>query len=109
MNFPMDVTARFLHVIVAVLLVGGAMFTRFVLMHAAESLPDDAHAQLKEQVANRWRRIVMAGTLILLITGFYNYLIVTMPKHQGDGQYHMLMGIKMLLAFVVFFLAAALS
>ena len=31
-----------------------------------------------------------------------------MPKHKGDGRYHMLVGIKMLLAFVLFFLASAL-
>jgi hypothetical protein len=31
-----------------------------------------------------------------------------MSAHKGDGAYHMLIGIKMLLAFIVFFFASAL-
>jgi hypothetical protein len=46
----------------------------------------------------------MAGISLLLVTGFYNYLAV---KHEP--RYHMLMGIKILLAFGVFFLASALT
>ena len=109
MGFPVDLSARFLHVMVAVLLVGGAMFTRFVLMPAAAELPEDEHTKLKERIGNRWRKLVMLGILVLLVTGFYNYLAVTAPAHKGDGKYHMFMGIKMLLAFVVFFLASALA
>src|SRR5262249_3406376 len=45
---------------------------------------------------------------LLLLTGFYNYLVVTMPNHKGDSLYHMLIGIKILLALAVFFLASVL-
>jgi hypothetical protein len=51
----------------------------------------------------------MVSSLILLLTGFYNYIVVMRPAHKGDGIYHMLMGIKILLAFVVFFFSAVLA
>ena len=47
----------------------------------------------------------MIGITLLLVTGFYNYL-------AGDTKlprYHMFMGIKILLAFGVFFIASALT
>ena len=56
----------------------------------------------------RWRRFVHGGIALLLASGLYNFLVVTMPAHKGDGRYHMLVGIKMLLALVLFFLASAL-
>jgi len=51
---------------------------------------------------------VRAGIVLFLLTGIYNYIVVAIPKHRGDGFYHALMGIKILLAFGVFFLAEAL-
>jgi uncharacterized membrane protein len=35
--------------------------------------------------------------------------VVMRPAHKGDGIYHMLMGIKILLALAAFFLASVLS
>lgn len=106
---PLVVSSRFLHVLFAILLLGGAMFTRFALLPAATELPEDVHASFKERIAARWRKFVMLGIGILLITGFYNYLAVTNPQHDGDKLYGMLMGIKMLLAFIVFILASGLA
>ena len=105
----LTVLFRWIHVGVAVVLAGGAAFSWLVLVPAAAELPDAEHAALKERVQRRWKRIVMIGILLLLISGFYNYLQVTAPAHQGVGRYHMLMGIKILLAFVVFFLASVMT
>ena len=90
------------------MLMGGAIFTRFVLMPAAAELPDDQHLALKERLRVRWSKIVMWGILALLVSGFYNY-ISGMPLHRKQPLYHALMGTKMLLAFVAFFLASVLS
>lgn len=106
---PVVVSSRFIHVLFAILLLGGAMFTRFALLPAASALPEDVHADLKERIAARWRKFVGMGIGVLLLTGFYNYLVVMRPQHAGDKLYHMLMGIKILLAFVVFFIASGLS
>ena len=41
------------------------------------------------------------------MTGFYNYF-QQMPVHKGDGLYHALIGTKIILALVVFFIASVL-
>lgn len=104
-----DVLARWFHVGAAVVLVGGSVFARFVLMPAAAGLQESEHVALRERIMGRWRKVVMGGILLLLVTGFYNYLAVTAPAHKGDGLYHGLMGVKILLAFGAFFLASVLS
>lgn len=100
--------SRWVHIGTAIVLVGGTVFGRFVLMPAAGELPDDQHAQLRERVRVGWKRFVHIGIVLFLASGFYNYLVVTMPQHKGDGLYHALVGTKMLLAFAIFFLASAL-
>lgn len=102
-----DVISRIVHVGTAITLVGGSIFTAFVLMPSAKELPDDAHRQLAEAIKNRWKRFVHLGVLLFLVSGFYNY-IRAIPAHKGDGLYHAMIGTKMVLAFIVFFLAAAL-
>jgi len=106
--FLVTVLSRWVHVATAIILVGGSAFFRFIVMPAAATLPDSAHVALREQLLARWRRIVGPGIGLFLISGFYNFIVVAVPQHRGDGLYHGLMGTKILLAFVVFFLISAL-
>ena len=89
--------SRVVHVATAIVLVGGSVFMRFALMPAAEELGQAEHDGLRERVLGRWRRVVHGGIALLLLSGLYNYLAVMRPAHQGDGPYHMLVGIKMLI------------
>jgi uncharacterized membrane protein len=100
--------SRWVHVGTTIVIVGGSVFMRFVLAPAAAALPDAERNALRDRVLGRWKRFVHAGILLLLLSGFYNYLAVTRPKHDGDSLYHALMGTKILLAFAVFFLGSAL-
>ena len=104
----LDVLSRLVHVGTAIVVLGGSVFMRFVLMPAAALLPDDHHQALRARVMDTWKRIVMAGIALFLLSGFYNY-IVAIPKHRGDSLYNALMGVKILLAFGIFFLASALT
>ena len=105
---PLDVLSRWIHVGTTIVLVGGSVFMRFVLMPAADQLPEAEHDALRERVLGKWKKFVGLGILLLLVSGLYNYLSVTAPNHKGDGLYHALMGVKMLLAITVFVLASAL-
>jgi uncharacterized membrane protein len=105
--FPLDVLSRFVHVAVAIVLVGGSTFMRFVLTPAARELPDAEHDLLQQRLMARWKRFVHGGIALLLLSGLYNYL-KQIPSHKGDALYHALLGTKMLLAFAVFFLASVL-
>ncbi len=105
---PVDVLSRWLHVGFAIVLVGGSIYTRFVLMPAAAQLPQAEHDALRQALMGRWRKIVGIGIGLLLLSGFYNF-IRAVTTRELPAPYHALMGIKILLAFAVFFLASALS
>jgi len=96
---------RWTHILSAITMLGGALFMRLVLKGALASIPESERATLTAAVRKRWKIFVMALTTLLLISGFYNYLMVTRFEHQGEGTYHMLFGIKFLLSLAVFTLA----
>jgi uncharacterized membrane protein len=104
------IASRWIHVGTAVVLVGGLVFLRFVLGPAAAQLPEEAHAKLKELVLARWKKFVHVGIVLFLVSGLYNFVVIGIPSHRGadKGLYHGLMGTKILLALVVFFLSSAL-
>jgi uncharacterized membrane protein len=104
----LNIASRWVHIATAIVVLGGTVFVRFVLLPAAEPLPQAEHDRLRERVMGRWRKFVMAGIALFLLSGFYNYLTVAVPKHHGDKAYHALMGIKIIIAFGVFFLASVL-
>jgi hypothetical protein len=101
---------RVLHVGTAIVVVGGTFFVRFVLFSAAtQSLADDAHARLRSAVMATWKKIVHTGIALFLLTGGINYYrVIATGTHKGDAVYHALLGTKIILALVVFFIASAL-
>lgn len=104
-----DVFSRWFHVWFAAVVIGGAVFQWLAMLPAIGLLTDEQRAVLRERMNSRWGKIVALSSAVLIVTGFYNYLVVTRPAHKGDGLYHALMGGKILIAFLVMFLAAALS
>lgn len=106
-EFLIQVVSRFIHVMSAIALLGGSLFTLCVLLPAAAELDEEPHARLRSGVLRRWKWIVHLVIALMLISGFYNY-VTAMPNHRGDGLYHALVGTKMLMALGVFFIAAAL-
>ncbi|HIE99915.1 MAG TPA: hypothetical protein EYG03_22700 [Planctomycetes bacterium] len=100
----LTVISRWAHVGTAIVLVGGTAFYRLAVI---PSLEGDS-TELVERIRNRWKKVVHLGILIFLISGFYNYFTM-IPKHKGDGPYHALLGVKMMLAMFVFFVASVLA
>ena len=102
-----DLLSRWIHVGTAIVLLGGASYIRFILLPAASELPDEHHQRLRELTVARWKRFVHIGIVLLLLTGFYNYFQAS-PAAEFKGRYHMLVGIKILVALLLFFVASAL-
>lgn len=101
---------RWLHVLSAIVAVGGAFFMLAVLRPSANAvLPEAQHDALRGAVRGRWQRVVHITILLFLISGFYNYLVLMRPQHVDQPLYHALFGIKFLLALAVFTLAIALT
>lgn len=105
--FPLDVLFRWIHIGTAIVVVGGTVFLRFVLLPAAAALPESEQRSLSERLGRRWKTFVHIGILLFLLSGFYNFFRA-LRDHQGDSLYHALVGTKILLAFGVFFIASAL-
>lgn len=99
---------RWLHVLSAILLLGGAFFMRAVLMPSAETLPDEPHQQLRAEVRKRWARWIHPGVGVLLIAGLVNYYLKITTFHLKGTNYHMLLGIKILLGLFVMVVAVML-
>ena len=105
----LDIVSRVVHVATAIVVLGGSIFMRFVLMPAATQLPEEEQQALRGRIMGTWKVVVMIGIVLFLASGFYNYLIVSLPEHRGDTLYNALMGIKILLAFGILFLVSALT
>ena len=107
---PLDVIAivsRIVHVTTAIVLVGGSAFSLFALAPALAGMSEDVRRSVAEAVGQRWKRFVHIGVVLFLVSGLYNYM-QAIGNHRGDSLYHALLGIKMLAALIVFFIAAAL-
>lgn len=107
--------ARWLHIVSATVAVGVPIFVRMALLPALRSADPGFATQLREGIAARWRVIVYVSIVVFLATGFYNFLGPHAHWRQLREDrdkvllYHSLMGVKILLAFVIFFLASALA
>jgi len=102
--------SRVLHVGTAIVLVGGTIFVRFILMPSAnEALDQATHDKLRNRIMGTWKRVVHAGIALLLLSGGFNFWrTIAFGPTKVDSLYHALMGTKIVLALVVFFIASAL-
>jgi hypothetical protein len=95
MDFIIPYLARYVHIASAITLLGGMFFA------AIAWLPALRDQGLSDAIAARFRPWFLAAMVGLLLSGFYNYYrhveLKDVPK-----MYHMVFGIKFLLALHVF-------
>jgi uncharacterized membrane protein len=99
------VIMRWLHISSAVTLVGGMIYGRVATIQAAGGLSPEARESFLDRVAMLYRPLVFIAMAALLISGCYN--ILTNLGHTP--LYHMLLGVKLLLAMHVFAVAILVS
>ena len=102
-----------IHVIVAFFIAGTLLF-QWRAVHPVLSSSDEDD-QIRGQIRSRWAPMVHIGATILIVTGFYQLMAVGMPKvefqktlEESVPAYHMLAGIKMMLAIAALFIAGAM-
>ncbi len=78
------------------------------LLPALATVSDETRESLLSAVRGRWSKVVMACTLLLLVTGIWN-AVRNMIAFQFDGPYHLLVAIKLFLALAIFFLTAVIG
>ena len=105
-GYTIQIIARALHILSAIVLVGGLFYIRSVLS------PSGVDACFADR-RSVWAKWVGIATLLLLVTGFYNFLMIHGQVKAGGDElpktYHILFGIKLLVALAVMFLAAILA
>ena len=107
-NIPLLIL-RWVHILAAMGMVGGALFMRFALLPGAKAtLDDEVHTKLREAVLRRWALVVHSCIALLLITGGVNFVLFAWPPNVQAIPYHPIFGGKLLLAFAVFFVASIL-
>jgi len=99
---------RWLHIVPAIVLLGGAIFMRLALVPAVQSIELQNKDELKEAVRSRWAKVVMACILFLLISGLYNAAIKAM-SYELSMAYNVLLLVKIVLAIAVFYFASVLT
>jgi hypothetical protein len=95
---------RFLHILSAITLLGGALTWRYAAIPAITPLGEETRSKVGDAVAAAWRPFVLSAILGILISGIFNFL----RKTGLTPAYHAVFGIKILLAlhvFAVLFLA----
>ena len=107
--FPLLLILRYMHILGAIALMGGAIFMRFALVPSAGELADDTRRQLHERVRSRWSKVVMISTALLLISGVANLGLAARYDFTGFASYNMLGGIKFILALPIFYFASVLA
>jgi uncharacterized membrane protein len=107
MEFALGLIFRWLHILAAITAVGGTIFARVVVFPTLASLPDGERTQLHTALRQRWSTLVKAAIGFLLVSGLYNFLL-TVSQYQVPSWYHMVFGVKFLLALAIFAIASLL-
>src|SRR5690349_21581554 len=112
MDFWLNVVMRWLHVAAAVAGVGGTLVMRLVLLPVLDRLPNGA--EVLGAIRRPFKALIHGAIGMLLVTGFYNYVVVAIPKVRAYkdaalqsgapdplAPYNGVMGAKILLSFVL--------
>jgi uncharacterized membrane protein len=100
--------SRVLHILGAIVLVGGLFYLRMIVV---PSVASGSSASADAWFGGRraaWAKWVGIATLALIATGVFNYLEIR-SAYDLATSYHMIAGIKILLALVLIFLASLLA
>lgn len=102
---------RYLHILGAITLMGGTIFAYFAASPGLAELSEGERNKAHAAIRGRWNKFVMLATLLILVSGIANMVLVPMNFDLGDyrGAYSMWTGIKFVLALPIFFFAALLT
>jgi hypothetical protein len=98
--------SRVLHILGAIILLGGLIFVRHVVKPTVTAGMPDAFFDARRA---SWAKWIGISTALLLLSGALNYGYVIAGLERMAKPYHMLAGIKILLSLALFLLAALLA
>ena len=99
---------RWLHIVGACILVGSPIFMWLFLEPAMARIDSGIRDAMQNSMMRGWRMFLGLVILTQIISGFYWLFEVVHIGHQPPV-YQMLLGVKMIAAFVLFFLLSVLA
>ena len=97
-----QVLMRYIHIVSAIALVGGTSFVAIAMLPAMRLLEDNLRASVQKLAMDRFIRVIWIGIAGLIFSGAYNWVLL-MPSYDAIRPVgHILIGIKALLALVLF-------
>ncbi|WP_146119213.1 hypothetical protein [Blastopirellula marina] len=109
MEFVFELLVRWAHILPAITLVGGTMFMLIALHPAMQATEFAEKADLKSAIRARWAKVVMISAGLLLLSGVISLGYQAMKYDFPQHYYHMVAGLKMLLALVILYIASLLT
>jgi uncharacterized membrane protein len=100
--------SRILHILGAIILVGGI----FYLCTIVAPTVANPNGNVDQQFGGRrgaWAMWVGIATMLLLVTGLWNYMQIIKVNERMASSYHMIAGLKMLAGIALFLLAALVA
>jgi len=94
----LNVLMRWIHISSMATLIGGMVYARLAMMPAIRAMSPEANRALNRDVAAAYRPMVVTAIAGLVLSGLYNLRVN--PGHSP--RYHMVLGVKLLLALHVF-------
>ena len=99
---------RWLHVLTAILLVGGIFSQRFALIPALAVLDEKQREKLKSAYRAHWSKIVILATSLLLFSGIVNSIRILLG-YEFETDTYMLLATKMMISLGIFWISAMLA
>jgi uncharacterized membrane protein len=99
---------RWLHILPAVILLGGVFFMRLAVLPAAAGWGEKERLDLQDALRRRWAKWVGISAGLLLLSGIVNTVLIV-RQYQVPGLYHGLLLVKILLALAIIFIASTLA
>lgn len=102
---PITVFMRWLHIASVATLIGSVLYARLVETPALAALAQDVREAVADRAALRYRPIITAAIVCLIISGIYRIFV----SRGHSVYYETLFGIKMLLAAHIFAAAVLIA
>jgi uncharacterized membrane protein len=100
--------SRILHILAAIIMLGGIFYLRAIVTPSVTSV-DATADQLFGGRRAAWAMWVGIATMLLLVTGLWNYMQMIKMHEKLASSYHMVAGLKMLAGIALFLLAALVA
>lgn len=96
------IVMRYLHIVSAIVAVGGVTFSAFCLRQPAAALPEAQRDQLLGAVRRRFAKLQWLAIAGLVVSGAYNWMLSAVTYKAMGPVGNALIGTKVLLALILF-------